>query len=125
VVEIAREIVRGGRSLTAPAGTSPLGYARWHPAKLAPAGEGVTRTYLRLVVRDRPGILARVSGILARHHLNIDSVLQEPNHPKRRLPFVMTLEPGREKHVAQAVREIARLRFLAEPPLTMPLAELP
>ena len=37
----------------------------------------------------------------------------------------MTLEPGREKHVAQAVAEIARLPFLAEPPLTMPLAELP
>src|SRR5436309_4158335 len=132
VVEIAREMVRSQASLARrpdrrrpQAGTSVLGYTHWHPAKLAPSGESVIRTYLRLVVRDRPGILARVSGIFARHHINIDSVLQEPNHPKRRLPFVMTLEPGREKHVAQAVAEIARLPFLAEPPLTMPLAELP
>src|SRR5437762_1532785 len=116
VVEIAREIVRGGASVTgrpdrrkAQAGPSPLGYAHWHRAKLRPAGEMVASTYLRLVVRDRPGILARVSGILARHRINVDSVLQEPNHPKRLLPFVMTLEPGSERQVARAVTEIARL----------------
>jgi hypothetical protein len=37
----------------------------------------------------------------------------------------MTLEPRREKDVAQAVKEIARLPFLARPPLMMPFAELP
>jgi homoserine dehydrogenase len=102
-----------------------LGYTHWHRAMLRPAGETVASTYLRLIVRDQPGILAGVSGILARHGININSVLQEPNHPKRRLPFVMTLEPGPEKQVSRAVSEIARLRFLAEPPLTMPLAEMP
>jgi hypothetical protein len=45
--------------------------------------------------------------------------------PKKHLPFVMTLEPRREKHVAQAVAEIARLPFMACPPLMMPFAELP
>ncbi len=119
VVQIARDIVAGGRS------SSPLGYTDWHPVKLAPRGENVVATYLRLVVRDRPGILARVSGILARHRINIDSVLQEPNHPIKRLPFVMTLEPTREKLVARAVAKIARLPFLALPPLIMPFADLP
>ena len=79
-------------------------------------------TYLRLVVRDRPGILSRVSGILGRHRINIDSVLQEPAHSKTQLPFVMTLEPTREKGVSRAVSEIARLPFLAEPPLMLPFA---
>jgi homoserine dehydrogenase len=132
VVEIAREMVRGGAALaprpdrrSPQAGASVLGYTHWHRAKLAPAGETVASTYLRLIVRDQPGILARVSGILARHGINIDSVLQEPNHPKRRLPFVMTLEPGPDKQVSRAVSEISRLRFLAEAPLTMPLAEMP
>lgn len=119
VVEIARDIMAGGHS------TSPLGYATWHPAKIASGGENVLAAYLRLVVRDRPGILARVCRILARHRINIDSVLQEPAHSKRRLPFVMTLEPTRERLVARAVREIARLPFLAEPPLLLPFAELP
>ncbi len=119
VVEIARRIVAGGKSAT------PLGYARWRRARLAPAGAGDVATYLRLVVRDQPGILGRVSAILGRHRINIDSVLQEPGMPPRRLPFVMTLEPTRASRVHQAVEEIARLPFLAAAPLIMPFAELP
>ena len=117
VVEISRGILAGGAGLT------PLGYTDWHPVRLAPLAESVTPFYLRLVVRDRPGILARVSGILGRHRINIDSVLQEPHQPKQRMPFAMTLEPARQGHVARAVREIARLTFLAEPPLMMPFLE--
>ncbi|MGH9470620.1 MAG: homoserine dehydrogenase [Terriglobia bacterium] len=119
VVQIARAIVSGGRTSTA------LGYADWHPARLAPTGKEPVAAYLRLVVRDRPGILARVCAVLARHRINIDSVLQEPAHPKRSLPFVMTLEATPERQVACAVAEIARLPFMAQPPLMMPFAELP
>jgi homoserine dehydrogenase len=119
VVEIARSMLAGGAS------TSPLGYATWHPARIAPRGTSVISAYLRLVVRDRPGILACVCAILARHRINIDSVLQEPAMPKKHLPFVMTLEPTEEKHVGRAVAEIARLPFLAEPPVMMPFADLP
>ena len=119
VVETARSMLAGG------AATSPLGYTTWHPAKLAPPGENDIAAYLRLVVRDRPGILARVCAILARHHINIDSVLQEPALPKLHLPFVMTLEPTPENNVVRAVSEIARLPFLVQPPLMLPYAELP
>jgi homoserine dehydrogenase len=106
-------------------GTTALGYTDWHAAKIATSQETVVGTYMRLVVRDRPGILSKVCAILARHRINIDSVLQEPNHSKKSLPFVMTLEPIEQKHVARAVADIARLPFLAQPPLTMPFADLP
>jgi len=119
VVQIARDIVAGGHSTTA------LGYTNWHPAKIATDHQSMVSTYLRLVVRDRPGILAKVCALLARHHINIDSVLQEPGHQKQNLPFVMTLEPVQQKNVERAVAEIARLPFLAQPPLTMPFADLP
>lgn len=119
VVQIARSVMAGSESI------SPLGYVTWHPAKMAPPGENVISAYLRLVVRDRPGILARVCAILARHRINIDSVLQEPALPKKHLPFVMTLEPTREKLVARAVAEISRLNFMAQPPLMLPFAEQP
>lgn len=118
IVQIARAIISGSRTPTA------LGYTDWHPARMAPAGENSIAAYLRLVVRDRPGILARVCAVLARHRINIDSVLQEPAHSKRNLPFVMTLEPTKEKHITRAVREIARLPFMAQPPLMMPFAQL-
>ncbi|HTS71326.1 MAG TPA: homoserine dehydrogenase [Terriglobia bacterium] len=119
VVQIARAIATGGSC------TSPLGYESWHPSRLVSPDENVMATYLRLVVRDRPGILGRVCTLLGRHRINIDSVLQEPDCKKERLPFVMTLEPTREKHITLALKEISRLPFLAEPPLLMPFAELP
>jgi homoserine dehydrogenase len=119
VVQIARAVIAGGGSMT------PLGYTTWHPARIASSGRNVVRSYLRLVVRDRPGILARVCSTLAKHQINIDSVLQEPCVSKKRLPFVMTLEPTPEKLVNRAVSEIAVLPFLAEPPLMMPFADLP
>ena len=119
VVQIARTIVAGGASMT------PFGYENWHPSRIATPDENIVATYLRLVVRDRPGILGRVCAILGRHRINIDSVLQEPDCKKERLPFVMTLERTQEKHVTRALKEIARLPFLAEPPLLLPFAEMP
>jgi homoserine dehydrogenase len=119
VVQIARAILMGGNNAT------PLGYENWHPAKMVSAAENLVPSYLRLVVRDRPGILSRVCAILAQHRINIDSVLQEPGMPKKYLPFVMTLESTQEKRVARAVKEIARLPFMAQAPLAMPFAELP
>ena len=119
VVQIARAIGAGSSS------PSPFGYVDWHPSRIASPGDNVVATYLRLVVRDRPGILGRVCAILGRHHINIDSVLQEPECDKKHLPFVMTLEATQEKRVTQAVKEIARLPFLAERPLLVPFADLP
>ncbi len=119
VVQIARSITEGGSRPT------PFGYEHWHPSRIAPPGENVAATYLRLVVRDRPGILGRVCAILGRHRINIDSVLQEPGCKKQRLPFVMSLEPTQEKHVTRALKEISRLPFLAERPLLLPFADLP
>lgn len=119
VVQIARSIAAGGP------GSTPFGYENWHPSRIAPPDENVVATYMRLVVRDRTGILGRVCTILGRHHININSVLQEPECQKHRLPFVMTLEPTEERHVTRAVKEISRLPFLAERPFLLPFADLP
>ncbi len=125
VVEIARAIVLSADGRRRAGRATPLGYAHWHTASVVSPQENTIATYLRLVVRDRPGILAKVCAILARHRINIDSVLQEPVTTKRHLPFVMTLEPTQEKRVVRAVKDIARQPFLVEPPLMLPFADLP
>jgi homoserine dehydrogenase len=43
---------------------------------ILPIGEVVTAFYLRLVVADKAGVLARITGILAEHDISIDAVLQ-------------------------------------------------
>ena len=55
-----------------------------------------------LTVRDHPGIIARVAGVLDELEINIDSVLQEPHLPKERLSFVITVETVPEGTIGKA-----------------------
>ncbi len=80
-----------------------------------------TPWYLRFLVRDRPGIVARLAAILAAHHLNIDSVLQKPGYDKTALPFVITLEPCRDSLLHPALAEMSALDFAIKPCLCLPI----
>ncbi len=80
-----------------------------------------TPYYVRFTVQDRPGIIASLAGIFSRHDINIESVLQEPDHPKDSLPFVITLERCRSAVVAAALSEIAALDFHVQAPVGLPM----
>jgi homoserine dehydrogenase len=43
---------------------------------IRPASTVRSRFYLRVLVEDRPGVLAEVAGVLAEHHISIASVIQ-------------------------------------------------
>jgi homoserine dehydrogenase len=47
-----------------------------HDTPILPIDEVITSFYLRLVVADQTGVLARITGILAEHEISIDAVLQ-------------------------------------------------
>jgi len=79
------------------------------------------RWFLRLTVRDRPGILARTAEAIAKEGINIDSVVQEPNMPKDNLSFVITLEPTAEATVLRAVTTINSFEFMKGSVLMLPL----
>jgi homoserine dehydrogenase len=90
------------------------------PAKpYAVSGDGVAPHYLRFVVADRPGIVAAIAGALAKHKVNIDSILQHRGHPDERLPFVVTTEPCPSSVLRSAVAEMATMDFMVEPPLCL------
>jgi homoserine dehydrogenase len=77
--------------------------------------------YLRLVVKDSPGILAGLAGILSKYDINIDAVFQNSGHDKAALPFVITLEATKSSRMEAALSEIKRSSFLIEAPLRMPI----
>jgi homoserine dehydrogenase len=80
-----------------------------------------TPWYLRFLVRDRPGIVARLAQILSAHQLNIDAVLQNPGFDKAALPFVITLEPCPDSQLQPALAEMAALDFAIRPCLWLPI----
>jgi len=84
-------------------------------------GDRTVPHYLRLVVRDRPGIVAEVAAILSRHGISIDALLQKPGYPHTALPFIITLEPCNSAVLQRALEEITRLDFHVQPPLCLPI----
>ena len=82
-------------------------------------GDAVAPHYLRFLVADEPGIVAAIAGVLARHQVNIDSLLQHRGYPAERLPFVITTEPCLSSKVGRAVAEMAALPFMVQPPLCL------
>jgi homoserine dehydrogenase len=80
-----------------------------------------TPWYLRLVVKDQPGIIASLAAILSAHQLNIDAVLQKPGFDKGALPFVITLEPCRDAQLQPALQEMSALPFALRPCLYLPI----
>lgn len=79
--------------------------------------------YIRFTVSDRPGIVAAIAGALARENINLNAILQRPGFPLDRLPFVITVEPCRTSALQRALKEIAQLPALLEPPLDMQILE--
>jgi homoserine dehydrogenase len=115
VLQIARQIARGQTE------SSLLeGFHRGEPLRPLPRPNPVS-WFLRLTVNDQPGILARTAEAIAHEGINIDSVIQEPNMPKDRLSFVITLEPTLETTVQRAVEAINRFEFMKAPVLLLPM----
>ncbi len=85
------------------------------------SGEFTVPHYLRLVVKDRPGIIAAVATALARFGISIDAVFQKPGYPLTALPFVMTLETCSSAVLNRALEEIAGLDFHVQAPLCLPI----
>jgi homoserine dehydrogenase len=113
---VAREILRGS-----PTRVSPFAHQRLGQYKPIPVTLQTRCYYVRFRVRDQPGIIAALSGILAAKRIGIEAVLQLPHENKLDLPFVITLEPTTEESVRQAAAEMSQLDFLLEPPLVLPM----
>jgi homoserine dehydrogenase len=116
LMRVAREIRNGS-----PERVSPFAHERLGEYKPVSVTLQKRAYYLRFRVDDRPGIIARLSGILASKQISLEAVLQEPCETKHDLPFVITVEPTSELSVRHAVDEMSHLDFLREAPLALPM----
>jgi homoserine dehydrogenase len=75
-----------------------------------PMGEVETSYYLRLRVLDKPGVLARITRLLADSRISIDAMVQkEPGEGEQRVDIVMLTHLALEKNVDTALRRIEKL----------------
>ncbi len=122
-VAVVSDLLALARSGGIPAALSPAALPQGSQPRIS--ADLVAPHYLRFLVRDRPGILAALSAVLAEHHINVDSVLQKPGYPAAALPFVITLEPCSQGTLNHALAQLSHFDFLVEPPLCLPRLETP
>ena len=79
--------------------------------------------YIRFLVADRPGIVAEITGALAKESINIRAIVQKPGYPAHALPFVVTVEPCKSSALQRALKTIGTMECLLEPPLNLQMLE--
>ncbi|WP_370155381.1 homoserine dehydrogenase [Ferrovibrio sp.] len=96
------------------------------PLKAAAMADHVGRFYIRLIVRDQPGVLADVSAVLRDHKISIESLVQRGRAEGDRQPVAVVLisHEAREADMARALQRIAKLRSVLEPPALIRIEQL-
>ncbi len=112
VIEIARNL-RSGKGGRVPL-LSYTPNARI-PLRVRPHSEIVTSYYLRITVEDRPGVLSTISGILGRHSISIQTVIQKGRREKGHVPLVMLTHEAREGDIQDTLKEIDCLDVVNAP----------
>ncbi len=90
----------------------------------ARADDSKVAVYVRLIVKDEPGVIARVTEALADSGVSIDSFLQRPAQDVVGVPIVMTTHPASEAAIAEAVQRMSALADLIARPRVLPLARV-
>jgi homoserine dehydrogenase len=85
------------------------------PSKIVPMSELVTRYYIRLTVKDQPGVLAQIARCLGEAQISIASVLQkETNVTARTAELVIMTHEAREASVQSALTAVHALPVVEE-----------
>jgi homoserine dehydrogenase len=72
-----------------------------------------TRYYVRFSALDKPGVLAKVSGILAKYNISIASVTQlQHKHASSGVPIIMMTHEALERDMMKALKEIDMLKVI-------------
>ncbi len=93
------------------------------PCRLAPEQNIRSRYYVRLTVKDQPGVLARVASVLARQRVSIASVIQNPAERRNAASLVLTTHESDERAMRRALANLGRLGSVIEPPVLLRIGD--
>lgn len=85
-----------------------------------------TRFYLRLAVKDRPGVLAEVARVLANHHISISSLIQHEalaEHTIDTVPLVMMTHVAPTGNFLATINDLNRLDSVTAPSVYYPVGD--
>ncbi len=92
--------------------------------KLRKIDEVQSRYYIRFMAVDRPGVLAKVSGILAKFGISIASVTQKERSKAQVVPIVMIVHEAKENNLRAALQVIDHLDVIKEKSVAIRMEEV-
>ncbi|MHC4623404.1 MAG: homoserine dehydrogenase [Planctomycetota bacterium] len=89
-------------------------------------GDCVSRFYIRLMVKDQPGVFAEIGKILAESAISISGVLQhEGPGPENTVPVVIATHPTKQSKVSAAIEGLDRLESVCTKPVCIRILDIP
>ena len=85
------------------------------PVSLLPAGEQSGKYYLRINVKDRPGVLSKITAVFADHNISISSVIQKEKEEETEesyVPVVIITHKVKEGDMQKAITRIDTFDFV-------------
>ena len=70
------------------------------------------RYYIRFMIQDRPGVLARISKVLSSFNISIASVNQKERDREKFVPLIIITHEAKEANIRKALFEIDRLAIV-------------
>ncbi|ADY72762.1 homoserine dehydrogenase [Desulfurobacterium thermolithotrophum DSM 11699] len=92
--------------------------------KIKAPEEFISSFYLRFTAVDKPGVLAKISKILADYGISIKMALQKSININGGVPVVMTTHPACKSNVQKAIEEIDKLDVILKPTFVCMIEEL-
>jgi len=85
------------------------------PRKMRKMDDITSCYYLRFTALDKPGVLSRISGVLGKNNISIESVIQKGRGAVEAVPLVMLTHEAVERNVRTALHEINNLDCVSGP----------
>ncbi|MEA5001955.1 MAG: homoserine dehydrogenase [Christensenella sp.] len=77
----------------------------------------ITEYFIRTNVEDKPGVLAKIAGILGKHDVSIESVIQKgAKEGEKAAPLILVTHKAHEKDLNKAIEEIKQLDAVIDVP---------
>jgi homoserine dehydrogenase len=111
---VAADLVDIARGVRVPAFSVPAG--KLAKLKASPMERHRGAYYMRLMVQDRPGVIAQVAQALADDSVSMEAVLQRARHPTEAVPVVFITHETEEAAMNRVLAKIAALGTVVEPP---------
>jgi homoserine dehydrogenase len=119
---VAADLVDLARGLVVPAFGVPA--AKLEKSKPSPLSAHEGRYYVRLMVRDQPGVIADVSAALRDERVSMESMLQRGRSKNAAVPVVLTTHDTSEAAMRRALGRIEALKTVIEPPCMIRIEEI-